>query len=153
MGFLSKLKSSLTGSWADVTLDVAPAQRGETAAVTVDVAVKSETIRIKRVYVQFRCTEAVKILNHQTGKRDAEGQTIVIDVRKSERLLNEEIVLAGAQELAAESHHHFEGELRIPAHLPASFEGRHASISWSAKASLDMKGNDPDSGWQNLEIR
>ena len=153
MGFLSKLKSSLTGDWADVTLSVASAQRGETAAVTVDVAVKSETIRINRVYVQFRCTEAVKILNYQTGKRDAEGKTIVIDVRKTERLLNEEIVLAGAQELAAESHHHFEGELRIPAHLPASFEGRHASISWSAKASLDMKGNDPDSGWQNLEVR
>ncbi len=153
MGFLSKLKSSLTGSWADVTLSVAPAQRGETAAMTVDVTVNSETIRIKRVYVEFRCTEEVKILNYQTGKRDAEGKTIVIDVRKTERLLNEEIVLAGAQELAAESHHHFEGELRIPAHLPASFEGKHASITWSVKASLDMKGNDPDSGWQNLEIR
>ena len=102
MGFLSKLKSSLTGSWADVTLSVAPAQRGEIAAVTVDVAVKSEAIRINRVYVEFRCTEAVKILNYQTGKRDAEEKEIVIDVRKSERLLNEEIVLAGAQELAAE---------------------------------------------------
>ncbi len=153
MGFLSKLKSSLTGSWADVTLGVAPTQRGETAAVTVDVSVKSETIRINRVYVQFRCTEEVKILNHQTGKRDAEGKAIVIDVRKTERLLNEEIVLAGAQELAAESHHHFEGEFRIPAHLPASFEGRHARIAWSAMAGLDMKGNDPDSGWQNLEIQ
>ncbi|MCH8961455.1 MAG: sporulation protein [Bacteroidetes bacterium] len=153
MGFLSKLKSTITGSWADVTLSVASAQRGETAAVTVDVAVKSEPIRINRVYVQFRCTEEVKILNYQTGRRDAEGKTIVIDVRKTERLLNEEIVLAGAQELAAESHHHFEGELRIPAHLPASFEGRHASISWSAMAGLDMKGNDPDSGWQDLEIR
>ena len=153
MGFLSKLKSSLTGSWADVTLDVAPAQRGETATVTVNVSVKSETIRIKRVYVEYRCTEKVKILNHQTGKRDAEEREIVIDVRKSERLLNEEIVLAGAQELAAESHHRFEGELRIPAHLPASFEGRHASVAWSAKASLDMKGNDPDSGWHDLEVR
>ncbi len=153
MGFLSKLKSTLTGDWADVTLSVASAQRGETAAVTVDVAVKSETIRIKRVYVQFRCTEVIKILNYQTGKRDAEGKTIVIDVRKTERLLNEEIVLAGAQELAAESHHHFEGEIRIPAHLPVPFEGKHVRIAWSAMAGLDMKGNDPDSGWQDLAIQ
>ena len=152
MGFLSKLKSSLTGDWADVSLDVAPVQRGETAVVTVTVAVKTEPIRINRVYVKLRCAEEINIPNYPTGKRDAEGKSIDLNVRKTENLLNEEITLADAQEFAAGSTRRFEGDLKIPAHLPASFSGKYASIKWSAFAALDMKGNDPDSGWQEVSV-
>lgn len=153
MSFFSKITRSLSGGWADVSLDVSPAERGENLAVSVDVDVKSESISIDRVYVKLRCVEKIKIDDHPISQRDDEGKRVKIDVRTEEVLMSEDLSLSGPLQLEAHSTQSYDGEIPIPTHLPASFEGKHAWIEWSAIAALEMKGNDPDSDWQRLAVK
>ena len=161
MGFLSNLKNNLTGSWADVSLTAAPATRGESASFNVRVNVKDEAIDINKVVVQVRCTEIVEVQARETttrpsqanGKATTATRTSPTTVRETETLFNQDIPVAHGQQLAANTQQSFEASVQIPAHLPPTFTGRNARIEWKAMASVDMKGNDPDSGWQTFEVR
>ncbi|NNF58090.1 MAG: sporulation protein [Rhodothermaceae bacterium] len=159
MGFLSNLKNNLTGSWADVSLTAAPATRGDAILFNVHVSVKDEAIDIDKVVVQVRCTEMVEVKARQTTNRPSEvnGKTATrtspTTVRETETLFTQDITVAHAQQLAANAQQHFEATVQLPAHLPPTFTGRNARIEWKAMASVDMKGNDPDSGWQTFEVR
>ena len=67
MGFFSRLTRSITGGWAEVSLVMAPAQRGRSAAITVTVAVRDEPISIGRVYARMRCVENIDIPHYPVG--------------------------------------------------------------------------------------
>jgi hypothetical protein len=174
MGFFSNLKNSLTGSWADVSVSVPSATRGESVPITVHVTVKDDAIDIEKVVVQVHCDEIVEIADYAaTGaSTPATAQTVVgskqsgasappstarngttVDVKATESLFNQELQVAGAQQLAAGSQHTFEGSVALPAHLPPSLKGRNARFEWRVMASVAMRGNDPDSGWQTFEVR
>ena len=155
MGFLSSLKNRLTGGWADVGIAHGEGRRGEPLALTVHVAVKSSEIEVSDVYVQLQCHEVVEIENHRVSARDGDGELDVdhVDIRKQERLFDRRISLARGVSLDAGSQHAYEATLDIPEHLPPTYSGRHARIRWRVLAALDMKGNDPDSGWRELHVR
>lgn len=165
MGFFSNLKNSLTGNWADVSVMMPAAVRGETATITVNVAVKDQEIEFEKIAVQVRCSEIIELPNYRVsgsssasngakpGTSTATRTSQDVDVRHTEQLFTQEIVVAGAQSLPANSQHAFEGSVSIPTHLPPTLRGRHARFEWKAMASIDMKGNDPDSGWQDVEVR
>src|SRR3546814_20580992 len=64
MGFMDKLKAaknSLTGDWADVSIDVEPAARGESLTVTATVTVKGEQISNEGIVVEIVCQEEIDI--------------------------------------------------------------------------------------------
>ena len=162
MGFFSDLKNNLTGNWADVSLTAAPATRGELASFAVHVNVKDEAIDINKVVVQVRCTEIVEVQTRQTanprpgqknGGTATATRTSPTTVRETETLFSQDITVAHGQQLGANTQQSFEATVQIPAHLPPTFTGRNARIEWKAMASVDMKGNDPDSGWQPFEVR
>ena len=154
MGLLSNLKNSLTGGWADVAIDHGEGRRGEPLAVTVHVAVRSSAIEVSDVYLRLECHEIVEIDNHRVSDRDADGGLEVdhVDIRRDERLFERRVSLARGVSMDAESQQAYETQIELPAHLPPTYTGRHARIRWRALAALDMKGNDPDSGWQEIPV-
>jgi hypothetical protein len=149
MGFLSDMRKNLTGSWADVTLSVGEAaRRGEPLPVRVGVTVKDADITVDSVIVEISCEEVVDVRRALSSHT---SDTITTsEVR--ETLHTEQVVLATAQQLAGGSSGAFDGQLRLPAHVPPTVHGRNAEFRWQIRARLDMKGNDPDSGWQTIEV-
>ncbi|MEM6785862.1 MAG: hypothetical protein AAF624_19240, partial [Bacteroidota bacterium] len=113
---------------------------------------------VNKITVKLQCQEQISIPNYRgggttTGSGGAATTRDHLDVRKTETLHTDEQTLAGAQQLSANSSHDFEATFRLPDHLPPTLEGRHAAFAWRIYASVDMKGNDPDSGWQEVTVR
>ncbi len=153
MGFFSKLKNTLTGGWATVTVECEQnARRGEKFPFKVNVQVKDEDISVDRVYIQLQCAEVIELDNYRSFDRDDAGDIDYINVRHSEELLDEELTISQNQQLGANQSASFDGEVDIPAHLPPSYRGRNCSVQWRIYAGLDMTGNDPDSGWKEITV-
>lgn len=162
MGFFSNLANSITGNWADVTVSAQPASRGQSAPFSVRVAVKSNEMEFEKIIVEVACAEIIEIPNYRdTGTNDMQqkstGVTVAgghqINVKTRESLFTQEIQVSGAGKLAANAQQTYEGSVNLPANLPPSMRGRHARFEWQVRASIAMRGNDPDSGWQPFEVR
>ena len=154
MGFFNDIKNSLTGGWADVSVITGEARRGEPLDVAVNVSVSSSDIAVGEVYVKLECREVVEIDNYRVQVRgqDGHGESDYVDVVECEELFEQRFVLARGQALAADTRHAFEGTVDIPPHLPPSYSGRNTRIEWRLYAGLEMKGNDPDSGWKEITV-
>lgn len=160
MGFFSNLTRNLTGSWADVTLDVEDGVRGEPLHLRVHVQVRDEGIDVTKVAVKVRCQEQVRVPNAKTTTRPAHGpagangaqRQSTSDATATTTLFDREVIASPATRLEANSSHTFEAVVDLPTHAPPTIEGRNAAFEWSAYASVAMKGNDPDSGWQEFRV-
>lgn len=152
MGFLSNMKKNLTGSWAEVALAIEPAaRRGDTIPVRVDVQVEDDEVTVTSVIVEVYCEEVVDVRSVVSAATTG-PITQQMSNELEETLHHEEVILASALTLSAGSTSSYEGSVRLPQNAPASARGRHAEFRWTARARLDMKGNDPDSGWTPLEV-
>jgi len=164
MGFFSNIANSITGNWADVSVSAQPAARGEAAPFSVRVAVKSNEMEFEKIIVEVACAEIIEIPNYRdtgsnpvqhkgTGVSVGTGSGHQINVKTRESLFTQEIQVSGAGKLAANAQQTYEGSVNLPANLPPSMRGRHARFEWQVRASIAMRGNDPDSGWQPFEVR
>jgi hypothetical protein len=147
MGFFSDLKNKVTGGAATVTVQVAPARRGQSSNVLVTVQAKSN-IKASGIYLLVRAIETcqVKDTDYQDGKRREET---VYGRRTS---YETKIQVAGAQQIAEGSTQSFECQLAIPSNANPSFDGKMIEHIWEVQAGVDMTGNDPDSGWVRFEV-
>ncbi len=153
MGFLSNMKKNLTGSWADVQVEVSgPTARGGMLPVRVHVQVKDSDILVDRVLAELVCEEVIDVRGAAGANWSSGNDSTNVQSESRESMHSHELVLASAQQMAAGSTATFEGYLPIPTQAPPSANGRYAQFSWSVRGRLDMKGNDPDSGWQHLEV-
>jgi hypothetical protein len=153
VGFLKKIKNNLTGSWAEVGVEYGTATRGGSLEVTATVVVKAEPISTDGVLVEVRCQEEIDIPSAQI--HDTFGSTShhgTARATSSEAVVATEVRAAGPQELAAGSTTTVTATVPIPADAPPAMRGRHARYEWQVRARVDMKGNDPDSGWQTLQV-
>lgn len=165
MGFFSNLANSITGNWADVTVSAQPAVRGQAAPFSVRVAVKSNDMQFDKIVVEVACAEIVEIPGYRddgsaSTPQKGSGVTVssggsgnTVNVRTRESLFSQEVQVSGAGQLAANAQQTYEGSVNLPANLPPSMRGRHARFEWQVRASIVMRGNDPDSGWQAFEVR
>ena len=153
MGFMDRVKSiknSLTGDWADLTVHVdGPVRRGGAAKATVEVTVKDSPISIDGIILEVRCEEKIDIPDATVS---SSSNSEKVRATSNETVVDDEVKVAGAQDLAGGSTSTFSGEIPISDSAPVSMVGRHARYVWQIRARLDMKGNDPDSGWETLEV-
>ncbi|GAB5536562.1 MAG: hypothetical protein Rubg2KO_28110 [Rubricoccaceae bacterium] len=162
MGFFSDLKKNLTGGWADLSLSIQPGARGEQLSATISFSVRDEPVDVSKITMKVRCQEIVSIPersmpnrpsqmhgqdNHTTSHRSTSPTTV------TETLFTQEVVAAHARSFDSGASETFDLVVSIPAHLPPTLTGRNARYEWSAYASADMKGNDPDSGWVSFEVQ
>jgi hypothetical protein len=153
VGFLKKIKNNLTGGWAEVGIDYGTAVRGGSLDVTATIVVKAEPISTDGVIVEVRCQEEIDIPSahiHQSFGSSSDHGTG--RATSSESVVSTEVRASGPQELAAGSTTTASASVPIPAHAPPAMQGRYARYEWQVRARVDMKGNDPDSGWQALQV-
>lgn len=155
MGLFSKLMAKATGSWADVSISAGDAQRGRSAALRIDVQVKDTPIVVDRIVVSVRCSEEIRIPRYRLDVHDHDrgaATSSSVDVEHAETLFEEEYIVATNVELAANEHVEYSTSVDLALEAPPSFEGLHARYVWSVHVGLEMPGNDPDSGWQEIFV-
>ena len=91
MGFFSNLKNSITGGWADVRVTTTRAVRGAPMQVTVEVAVRSDDIKVKDVYVVLECHEIVEIDNYRSHDHDDAGDIDYTDIHEHVELFGQRV--------------------------------------------------------------
>jgi hypothetical protein len=154
MDKLKAVKSNLTGDWATVSCHFEPVRRGETLHVTADVTVKDQAISTEGVVIEVRCEELIDIPNATVWDNSSSSSSSSATGRatSSESVFDTEVTAAGPQELAGGSTVSVSADIPIPATEPPTMQGRYARYEWQVRARVDMKGNDPDSGWQTLQV-
>jgi hypothetical protein len=151
MGFLDKIKSAknlVTGGGAKVQVQVdGDARRGQSISVTVRAQIAGGAMNVSKVYVRVRAVERIEMTvrdRDDPGDRDR--------VNEHWESFSQEFPVTGPLELEANSQHEWSAEIQLPSSAPATYLGRNANHVWEFQAALDVKGNDPDSGWQQINV-
>ena len=148
MGFFSNIKNAVTGGAATVQV-VAPSAlaRGGAADVQIRATAKASA-SVNAVYLLVRATESAQV--RDTDYADGKSRSETVHGRKV--TYEHRISIAGAQQLQEGQSYEWQGQLQIPSHINPSFDGHMIAHVWEIQAGLDMKGNDPDSGWIPLRV-
>lgn len=155
MGLFGSIARFITGGGAKVSLSVGEPSLSQPFPVTVSVVVEDADIKIAKVYVRIVAEENVRIHNVEVPRKGPNDTIEVIreTITGSTTGCDMTFDIAPAQTLSAKSNHEFTGVLRLPPNSLPSFNGINAQYRWRAMAGLDVSGNDPDSGWQDLDVR
>ena len=139
MGFFKDLKNKVTGGGATVRVTVPEAQRGRAVPVQVQATAKANG-KVSAVYLLVRATESCEF------KKDGEK------IGDSKVSYESRIQIAGAQEIKEGQTYDWNGQLELPVNTNPTLRGALIEHSWQVQAGLDMAGNDPDSGWQAIDV-
>jgi hypothetical protein len=153
MGIFSKLANAVTGGWVKVKLEwsAGTGPRELRVRVTTD-PVKSEG-EIQSVYVQVLAEEAVTIPDVSMARNEGGViKTTTESVSRTEATFNQRIEIAGPQSLQAGQTYEWTGVVNLPADGKPTYKGVNANHTWKILAGLAAKGNDPDSGWQEVPV-
>lgn len=152
MGFMDKLKAMknyVTGGGAKVSLQLGHATFGQPIPVLVRAQVEAAALNVAKVYVAVRAVETVDLVH-----RDRDGAPGDKDrVHDTETTFSQEFVISGPAQLAAGSQNEWRGQIVIPPNAQPTYHGKHAKHEWQFLAALDVAGNDPDSGWIEMNVR
>ena len=157
MGFFDKvkaLKNSITGGAAKVDIESAELVFGQPFTLTVVAQIDDADLKVNNVILKIQAKEAISGLHHETHIRDGEGQSIIqeSEVNNTESTLFIELEVADAQVLNANEEYRWEVEVMLPEDAKPVYTGVYCRHYYIAQASLDAFGNDPDSGWLELEF-
>jgi len=146
MGFLDKMKdmgSAMTGGAARVSIEYPhqPMRPGDSIQVTVTAVSTGKEVKSGGVYVDIHATE-----HGQVKCKICQKMTSV-----SNETVKQAISIAPAFVLQPNESKSFQATIQIPMGNP-SYNGtiRH---EWKIRGRLDAFGNDPDSGFQTIEVR
>jgi sporulation-control protein spo0M len=146
MGFLDKMKSvgtAMTGGAAKVSIEY-PHQSvrpGDSVAVKVTVVSMGKEVKSGGVFVDVIAEESGKVKCKKCGQE--------VDLRRE--TVKQSIPVGPAFVLQPSETKVFDATIQVPSGQP-TYSGQ-VSHHWKIRGRLDAFGNDPDSGFQALEIR
>lgn len=154
MGFLDKLKSIknvITGGAAEVYIDCEKMSFDEPFRVVIRATTDDAPVKISRVYLKVVGNEEVNVPDVDIEfENNGEVHRKVENVQAEQQTVNLEITVAEEQELAANQTFEWEVEVELPSNAPQIYKGHFCQHIYVAQAGLDCFGNDPDSGWVEL---
>jgi len=146
MGLLDKMKSvgsAMTGGAAKVSMEYPhqPMKSGESIPVKVTVVSMGKEVKSGGVFVDIHANETGQVKCKNCGQMVNVGSETV----------KQAIPIAPAFILQPSETKTFEATIQIPGGQP-TYNGvvRH---EWKIRGRLEALGNDPDSGFQTIEIR
>ncbi len=146
MGFLDKMKSvgsAVTGGSAKVSIEF-PHQAmraGDSVPVKVTVMSMGKEVKSGGVFVDIHAEENGKVKCKHCGQMtEVHNETV-----------KQSIPVGPAFVLQPSETKTFDATIQVPSGQP-SYNGQ-VSHQWRIRGRLDAFGNDPDSGYQALEIR
>jgi len=147
MGFLDKMKSvgqAVTGGSARVSIEFGLRQLkpGDSLPVKVTVISMGKEVKSSGTFVD--------ILAEETGSVRCKhcNQNVII---KNETI-KQAVPVGPAMVLQPNETKTFEATIQIPMGAPPTYNGS-VKHEWKIRGRLEAFGNDPDSGFQTLEIR
>lgn len=147
---------SIFGTSADLNLKIDPLVRGGKAAVVVDVLVR-RAVSADRVYVELRCSEVINIDDYTVAAERDQGKVKTperkIKVSRQDVVELKDYTIATNQQYVANTTQQLKGEIEVPAGFPISAKGRMFQVKCEARSGLSIFGNDPNSSWQDVEIK
>jgi len=157
MGLMDKLKSmknAITGGGATVRLEVGSAVREAPFPVRVMATIADADLKIEKVYVNVEGIETTEMEVEVETKDEKQAIKKNLEKKINEAsTYHQEIVLAGAQTLAAKQEYAWEGTIQLPASALVTYNGVNARHEWRLIAALSVTGNDPDSGWVTIDVK
>ncbi|MDD8027444.1 MAG: hypothetical protein PHI34_13135 [Acidobacteriota bacterium] len=153
MGFFSKLADAVTGGWVKIHLQWSEPVLGKPIQVRINAdGVKSDK-DIDGVYVQIVAEEKVSVPDvHLAEKVNGVLQEKIQDVENTMITYDQKFPIGGPQPLKTGQTYEWSGTITIPADAKPTYLGLRASHSWRITAGLEVKGNDPDSGWAAIPV-
>lgn len=156
MGFLNKIKSIknvITGGAAKVYLDSPLIHFGEKFELVIRVEVDNADVKIDRVYIEIKGLEEVEVpdtdvIYEEDGSQERRREI----VRAEKTTIDLEITVADAQVLSANEQYEWRVTVELPDNALPPYQGIYCHHAYRVRASLDCFGNDPDSGWIDLNI-
>jgi len=147
MGLLDKMKSAasaVTGSSAKVSIEyqLKPMRAGETLPVKVTVVnTIGKEVKSGGVFVDIHATESGQVKCKHCGQ--------MTQVQNDN--VKQAIPVGPAFVLQPGETKVFEANITLPGGQP-TYNGQ-VSNTWKIRGRLEALGNDPDSGFQNIEVR
>ncbi|MCB9960353.1 MAG: sporulation protein [Rhodospirillaceae bacterium] len=151
MGLFGGMKNFLTGGGAKVDLEIGSAVRGEPVSVKVTAEVGEKDIDVRKVYVRVRAQEVIDLPDVELAPPNPKAAP-TRGLKRTTETFDQEFRIAGSQTLKAGETYEFDGEMTLPTQASPTFIGRYASHVWQVTAALDKSGNDPDSGWADIQV-
>jgi len=148
MGFFSKLKNAVTGGSARVHVETTEIVLGQPFEVKVTAAADAD-LKFSRVYVYLQSFEAAMV--HEIPVAEPHG-VVVQTVEGEFQTVNIQLDVHGPGELAAGDEAEWIAEVDLPENAMPTFQGETVGNHWRIMAGLDAFGNDPDSGWIEVEV-
>ena len=153
MGFLSRFTSAITGSGAKVHLEIIEPALQEPFMAKITAEVGDGELKIKKVYFFIRAKEEVEIPDLDIAVQEGDGFSVRNENVKAEtETLRLDIEVSGEETLAGNQTYEWECEIVLPEEALPTFNGVNAHHIYSIQAGLDCFGNDPDSGWLEVDI-
>lgn len=149
MGLLDKLKSvaaAITGSAASVSLSPDPLVRGAPMSIGVTAVIGGADVMSSGVYLKVEGLEEVNIPSSAVRTDGDAGGPVSAKANTFEMTRP----VAEAQVLQAGQSYEWEIQIELPLEVPPLYVGPMARHRIRAKAGIDCRGNDPDSGWIDL---
>ena len=150
MGLFDKLKQAtnfITGGAANVTIapDGSEFDKASPIRVKVTAQVKDSPVTPTSVYLDIRAREYVNLRKNINGKTENINDEHISFTHKVQTTLT--AALEGGQS------YDWDLEFSLPSNAQPTFHGTMAHQVWEIKGALDVKGNDPDSGWIEIRVR
>ena len=161
MGLFDKvrsLKNAITGGGAKVSIDATACRIGEPFDVRVSVEVADDDLKINGAHLAVEGKEVVEIMRSDlrfsssgtASDDEPEPEDELVTAEHTTLSLNVDV--AGEQTLTANQTYEWTVSVEIPGEAQPRYKGKFCEHSFIARASLDCFGNDPDSGWVELEV-
>ena len=154
MGFLKKLKgavSKLTGGGAKVTVFVNGNDIKETLNISINAEVKDNSLEVKKVYLWIKSVEKIDIPKNSLPQNLREIANFGLTL-SNDRFPKKEFIVTEAQKLEAKKTYTWNIDIKLDDEAIPSYKGHFANHEWLFYAGIDVKGNDPDSGWQKFDL-
>ena len=154
MGFLKKLKgavSKLTGGGAKITVFVNGNDIKENLNITINAEVKDNPLEVKKVYLWLKSVEKIDIPKNSLPQNMRETANFGLTL-SNDRFPKKEFIVTEVQKLEAKQTYTWNIDIKLDDEAIPSYKGHFANHEWLFYAGLDVKGNDPDSGWQKFDL-
>ncbi len=103
---------------------------------------------VNGVYLIVRATERAELEDNDWEDGHHNTET----VRGHHVSWEQKIPVAGAFQMQQGQQMQWQVPLQLPPNVGPSFQGHMISHTWELQAGFDMTGNDPDSGWQAIQV-
>jgi hypothetical protein len=153
MGLFSKFADAVTGGWVKVHLQWSEPVLGKPIQVRVNAdAVRSDK-DIDGVYIQVVAEEKVTVPGvHVAEMFNGVLREKVEAVSHTAITFDQKFPIGGPQPLKNGQTYEWTGTITIPADARPTYLGLNAGHNWRILAGLEVKGNDPDSGWTTIAV-